>query len=175
MSSQRLEGLVLHVDEHMARARSRLPGCFGVAAFVGIGVWILLTVLGDAAARAGSSLLVWGLCLLLPGLVIKEIFWKMVGIFGIRRHGHPFLSSLGTQIIGFTLTRRVLAPPDVTVRNVRLRDVSGREHHVRIEGELSTGTVNVGDDVVVEGPLVGGSLLFRRGYNRRIRAEMRLR
>jgi len=92
------------------------------------------------------------------------------------RSGPGFFKSVLTQVVGFFLTSRLLTPPAmVPLISVRIRDQSGTEHLARIEGYIRTGGFNVGDDVTVEGRNRAGTLDVRRGWNNRIRSEIRIR
>jgi len=87
-----------------------------------------------------------------------------------------FLSAVAVQVTSFMLTRRLVGPvANVPIRDFRIRDGNGNETLVRMKGQLVSGGVTVGDDVVVEGWERGGMLLFRRGYNNRIRADIRVK
>jgi hypothetical protein len=82
-------------------------------------------------------------------------------------------SSLGSQVLGFLLTGKLFGPKEqVTVRDVRLRTLAGGEQLVRIRGELVAGNLNVGDEAEVEGFDRHGTLMFRRGRNKRTRSEI---
>jgi hypothetical protein len=93
------------------------------------------------------------------------------------RGGSGCLSSLASQVVGFFLTRKMVGSPkaEVPVRDIRLRDASGQEHLVRIKGDIVSGNINVGDDVVVEGFDRQGTLKFSRGWNKRIRSEIKVK
>ncbi len=103
-------------------------------------------------------------------LVISAAF----SILSFGRGGGPGLfSNIASQVFSFFLIGKLFGPRrEVPVRDIRLRDASGLEHLVRIQGELRAGNLNVGDDVEVEGFDRGGTLMFRGGWNRRIRSEI---
>jgi hypothetical protein len=46
---------------------------------------------------------------------------------------------------------------------------------VRVEGYITGGTLAVGDDVVLQGVYRRGTFVMKRGWNNRIRAELRVR
>jgi hypothetical protein len=103
--------------------------------------------------------------------LVFSIFWSF--FFGSGRNRPGFFSSLASQVVGFFLTGKLFGPKDqVPVRDIRLRDEVGQEHLVRIRGELLAGNLNVGDEVEVEGFDRRGTLMFRRGHNKRTRAEI---
>lgn len=105
------------------------------------------------------------------GALIIGITFSLLGI-GTSR----FFSSLASQIIGFFLMGKLFGPKEqVPVRDIRLRDDSGLEHLVRIRGELVAGNMNVGDEVEVEGFNRRGTLMLRRGLNKRTRSEIRVK
>jgi len=86
------------------------------------------------------------------------------------------LSGVAVQVISFMLTRRLMgSSANTPVRDIRVRDASGQETLVRIKGQLVSGSVSVGDDILVQGPERGGMLAFRRGYNKRIRTDIRVK
>ena len=88
----------------------------------------------------------------------------------------PFLSAVSVQVVSFLLTRRLMGPmANVPVRDIRIRDSAGQEFLVRIKGQLTSGSVSVGDDVLVEGWDRNGMLLFRRGFNKRIRTAIKVK
>jgi hypothetical protein len=87
-----------------------------------------------------------------------------------------FLSAVAVQVTSFILTRRLVGNvASVPIRDFRIREGSGNETLVRMKGQLVSGGVTVGDDVHVEGWERAGMLLFRRGYNNRVRAEIRVK
>jgi len=116
----------------------------------------------------GGLLYYGGRLLLLPLALLLLVMWLM--------SKSKFASNLGTQLIGFWLTRRLVGPlANVPVRDIRLRDAAGLEFLVRIKGQLVSGGVTVGDDLHVEGWSRGGTLLFRRGFNNRIRTAIKVK
>ncbi len=121
---------------------------------------------------------------LLIGLLLIPVFLGVMGavmlvrftfsLLSPRSSGRPgFFSGLASQVSGFFLTGKLFGPKEqVLVRDFRLRDSTGLEHLVRIRGELITGNLNVGDEVDVEGYNRRGTLMFRKGLNRRTRSEI---
>lgn len=84
-----------------------------------------------------------------------------------------FISSLGSQVIGFFLTGKLFGPKDqIPVRDVRIRDKNGNEHLIRIAGELLAGNFNVGDEIEAQGFDRRGTLVFYRGKNFRTGSEI---
>lgn len=111
------------------------------------------------------------LIFLLPIILGVGLAFFVVSLFltivGFRRMsgGSP---SLVSHFFYFLLSHKLLgSKSEVAVRDLRLRDVGGNEHLVRIKGDFLTGNVNVGDDVTVEGFNRGGTLIFWRGQNHR--------
>lgn len=99
-------------------------------------------------------------------------------IFGDRRRGggQSFFKSVMIQVVGFFLTSRLLSrAPMVPVTHVRVRDPGGVEHLVRIEGYIQAGSLSVGDDLTIQGKLRNGTWHMRRGWNHRVRAQIRIR
>lgn len=116
--------------------------------------------------------------LLLPVILGVIIAGLIIGItFSILGIGSSrFFSGLASQIIGFFLTGKLFGPKEqVPVRDIRLMDDSSQEHLVRIRGELFAGNISVGDEVEVEGFDRRGTLMLRRGLNKRTRAEIRVK
>ncbi len=103
-------------------------------------------------------------------LVISVAF----SVLSFGRGGGPGLfSNIASQVFSFFLIGKLFGPRrEVPVRDIRLRDTSGLENLVRIQGELRAGNLNVGDEVEVEGFDRGGTLMFRRGWNKRIHSEI---
>ncbi len=60
----------------------------------------------------------------------------------------------------------------IWVRDVILQDPSGQQHGVRIQGDIVAGSLNLGDDVEVEGFNRGGTIVLERGWNRSINAKI---
>ena len=60
------------------------------------------------------------------------------------------------------------------VRDIRIRDLAGNEHFVRIIGQIKSGSVNVGDDVTLAGFCRNGTLRARRGINHRTRSIIKV-
>ncbi len=98
-------------------------------------------------------------------------------IFPSRRgHGSGFLSSIFSHAISFLFTKHLFGQKEMlSVRDIRLRDQSGQEHLVRIKGDIITGNFNIGDEIEVAGFNRSGTLMFRRGWNKRIKSEIRVK
>jgi len=123
-----------------------------------------VALLGAAVYYYGSVIPVGLAALLLLCWVISKILPQ------------GLLSGVAVQVISFLLTRRLIGPlATVPVRDVRLRDSSGEEHLVRLKGQLVSGSIAVGDEIVAEGWERNGMILFRRGFNKRIRAAIRIK
>jgi len=119
--------------------------------------------------------------LLLPIIISLAITVMMISItssmFSSGQGKRPsFFSNIASQMFGFFLMGKLFGPTEeIPVRDVRLRDSFGREHLVRIRGELIAGNINVGDEIEVEGSDRWGTFIFERGWNKRIGAEIRAR
>lgn len=110
------------------------------------------------------------------GLVILILIAGLIALVWLLSKLLPrgFVATVAVQVVGFSLTRRLTGSTrDVPVRDFRIRDAAGLETQVRMKGQLTGGSVTVGDDVLVEGWERSGMLHFRRGYNHRIRAVLR--
>jgi hypothetical protein len=122
-----------------------------------------LAVFGGVVYYGGALLLVMAAVLIVVAVIVGRMF-----------RGR-FMSALALQVTSFILTRRLLGgAASVPIRDCRVRDSNGEETLVRMKGQLASGSVTVGDDVHVEGLRRAGMLLFRRGYNHRIRAAIRV-
>jgi hypothetical protein len=123
---------------------------------------IKLAILGGAMYYYGPIILVLLVAIIVLAWIVSKILPR------------GFLTQVAVQVVSFALTRRLMGPiASVPVRDVRIRDATGREMLVRIKGQLVSGSVGVGDDVVMEGWERSGMLLFRRGFNKRISAAIR--
>lgn len=101
------------------------------------------------------------------------LFSLLFSFLGSSREGSGFFSKVASQTLSFFLTGKLFGPPrQIAVRDVRVRDAAGLEHLVRIQGELRAGSLAVGDEVQLEGFDRRGTLMFRRGWNNRIRSEI---
>jgi len=119
----------------------------------------------------GATAYYYGLIILLVLGALLVLAWLVSKILPLG-----FLSAIAVQVISFMLTRRLVGPiANVPVRDIRVRDSSGQETLVRMKGQLTSGSVSVGDDVLLEGWERNGTLLFRKGYNKRIRSDIRIK
>lgn len=157
---KKLEGRVIHIDAvYLARPDFN----WGVFLFK-------LSLFIVAVLVIGPIIIGIVLGVVLVSLILSAIFPRGVA----NRPG--CLSSLATQVFGFFLSSKLRSPQaDVPVRDARLRDAQGQEHLVRIKGEITSGNINAGDEVEVEGPNRNGTLVVRRGWNKRTRSEIRVR
>lgn len=151
-SFQSLSGTVLAVEPlFMARRESNW---LVIVAKLALGVALLPVIIGILAALA----------------LISFVF-SFLGSSGGGRPG--FISNVSSQVMGFFLTRKMLGPKEQDpVRDIRLRDKSGQEHLIRIQGELISGNVSVGDEIEVEGMDRRGTLILSRGWNKRTHTEI---
>lgn len=151
-----LEGTVIHIDQpYMTKRESEWGIIPKVIMFI-----IMVLIIGPIFLGVILSLMIF--------------LFALSFMFGGRISG--FFQSMMSQIIGFFLTRRLFGNKvDIIVRDIRVRDSAGFEHLVRLKGDMITGSLNVGDEVQMEGFERGGTLMFRRGWNRRIHAEIRVK
>jgi hypothetical protein len=149
-----LHGRVIHVDQvYMGTPDVRWARLL-----------VKLSVVGGAVYYYGTLLLVLLVLLCVAGWLFSKVF------------SGGFLSAVAVQVTSFFLTRRLMGPvANVPIRDFRIRDSHGLETLVRIKGQLISGGVTVGDDVLVEGWERAGMIMFRRGHNNRIRADIRVR
>ncbi len=109
------------------------------------------------------------------GLIVASAIFSFMFRSGPRQ-GSGFLSGIFSHILSFIFTKHLLGQKEmVSVRDIRLRDPLGQEHLIRIKGEIVSGNINVGDEIEVEGLNRGGTLIFRRGWNKRIKSEIRVK
>jgi hypothetical protein len=130
-------------------------------------------------------------------IVIKLLFFgTLIVIFGVTalaimiavallslffssrsRSSRPgIIENIATQIASFFILGRIFGPKaSIPVADYRVRDGAGVESLIRIEGYLLQGSLAVGDDVVAEGFDHGGTLVFRRGWNRRLNCSIRVK
>jgi hypothetical protein len=149
---RRLTGTVLGLDApYLSKPETTFAG---VAAKLVIGLLLIPVFLGALGA--------------------VMLFRFTFALLSPRSSGGPgFFSGLLSQVSGFFLVGKLFGPKDqVLVRDFRLRDSTGQEHLVRLRGELTAGNLSVGDEVDVEGYNRRGTLMFRKGLNRRTRSEI---
>jgi len=119
----------------------------------------------------GAAVYFYGLIILMALGLLLVFLWLVSKILP-----RGLLSGVAVQVISFMLTRRLVGPiANVPVRDIRVRDAFGQETLVRMRGQLTSGSVTVGDDILAEGWERNGTLLFRRGYNKRIRTDIRIK
>jgi len=123
----------------------------------------LIVVLGAFAVFGAIALAVIG------ALFVLGLFTSLLFPRHERRRSGGFVQSVASQVVGFFLTSRLLGQrPMVPACDYRLRDPSGQEHLIRVEGYLRTGGLAVGDDITAEGFDRHGTLVMQRGWNRRL-------
>lgn len=128
--------------------------------------WLLLKV-----GVIGAGVYYFGVLIFIALVVLIVLSWILSKILP-----QGLFTGVAVQIISFVLTRRLIGPvANVPVRDIRVREASGQETLVRLKGQLTSGSLSVGDDVVLEGWERSGMLLFRRGHNKRIRADIKLK
>lgn len=132
-----------------------------------------LAIFGTLIIAIGTVVLTIVIALFIASLLFSLLFSPRATA---ARVGGGFIGSVASQVVGFFLIRQLFRQKtDMQVTNVRVRDRAGVEHLVRIEGYVVGGTVNVGDDVTIEGKDRRGTLIMRRGYNNRMRAQIQVK
>lgn len=114
---------------------------------------------------------------LLIGLVLCALMISLI-LSLLSPHSKKGSTGLVSEVIqhSFGLFRsRGKDKPDIPVRDFRLLSALGDEYLVRIKGDIVTGSINVGDELTVTGADNRGTLMFRRGWNQRIRSEIRVK
>lgn len=111
-------------------------------------------------------------------LVILLLFAVLSLAFSRRRSASQrpgFLQNLATQVASFLIVGHLFGPKkSVPVCDYRIRDANGTESLVRVEGHVVQGSLAAGDDVSVEGFDHRGTLILRRGWNRRLQCAIRI-
>jgi len=130
--------------------------------------------LGKKERSAWAVVAKLALALVLVPIVLP--LWLLGLMFGGGNTRHGFLSQVGVRVTSFWVSMRLFGHNgDVMVRDLRVRDGSGRQWLVRINGLLSRGNLNIGDCVTIEGENRLGTLVFRRGHNHTIQSVLELR
>jgi hypothetical protein len=123
------------------------------------------------------------LALSLVVLVVKLVF-SVLGSFFERQNkggvtvntGQGFFKGLLSQLMSFFFIGKLFGPkPTIPVCDYRLRDSAGNEHHVRVEGHVVSGSLTVGDSVLVHGFDHEGTLIARGGWNQRVSSQLTVR
>lgn len=114
---------------------------------------------------------------ILIGLAVLSLIWSVV--FPQRsqtQQRQGFFSGLMSQVASYFIFSRLFGPAASTpVCDYRLRDHNGTESLVRIEGYVRQGALGIGDDVIAEGFIHRGTLVLRRGYNKRLNCAIRVK
>jgi len=106
------------------------------------------------------------------------VFFMMLRLIFPRKGktGPGFLSGIANNFIGFFLLSKLHgSKADMPVRDIRLRTTSGQEYLIRLKGDLISGNVNVGDEIEVDGYDHRGTIIMKRGKNKRTGAEIRVK
>jgi hypothetical protein len=155
---KRLEGTIIHASpQHIGRLQKEWWEIAIKLLFFGT----LIVVFGVTA-----------LVILITVAVLSLIFSSRS-----RRSSRPgIIENIATQIASFFILGRIFGPKaTIPVADYRVRDGAGVESLIRIEGYLLQGSLAVGDDVTAEGFDHGGTLIFRRGWNRRLNCSIRVK
>jgi hypothetical protein len=169
--SMRTHALAARFDERVVRGRvvtASTPQLveapfdwLALAARIGLATLGLLVFVGmlrslEAPFVILMVILWWVLYKLLPSLV--RFLWGKVWRTTSRVPGWIFRKrrSLITSIV------------------VSIEDRRGRQQHVRIDGEMRSGHISIGDDVSVAAANRMGVLRFRRGFNHRSGVPIRV-
>lgn len=122
-------------------------------------------------ALLGTAIYFFGVAILAVFAILLVLLWLISKIMPTN-----FVSGVAVQVVSFMLTRRLVGPvANVPIRDIRIRDSASQEFLVRLKGQLTSGSISVGDDVVLEGWDRGGTVMFRRGFNKRIRTNIRIK
>lgn len=168
-----ITGIVTSVRHSTVRPAHK--GMFGCLAVLGV------MVLGLVAA--GPELLP-ALIPLLFFLFLFVIFFRLVGSFlrfgkkDTRREGPGFFSSVFSHFIGAYFSSVFARRHEpIPVIDIRLQDPDddSRTYAVRIEGDIRSGDIQVGDVLDVEGSSYRGTIMFRHGYNQSTNSEIIVR
>jgi hypothetical protein len=113
----------------------------------------------------------------MAALTILVIAAVLSLFFASKQRDRPgFLQNLATQVASFLIIGHLFGPrKGVPVCDFRVRDANGNESLVRVEGHVIQGAFAIDDDVTVEGFNHGGTLVLRRGWNRRLNCAIRVR
>lgn len=129
-----------------------------------------------------SLLLLPILIFVVPSLFLAMFFitvpLKMFNMFGMgKSRGHPgFFENLLRQITGAAVNNWFTNRREpISVRDLRLQDAAGQQHIVRIQGDIVSGNVSMGDDVDLEGHDREGTLFLSRGWNKSANATIKIR
>jgi len=122
-------------------------------------------------ALLGTAIYFFGVAILAVFAILLVLLWLISKIMPKN-----FVSGVAVQVVSFMLTRRLVGPvTNVPIRDIRIRDSANQEFLVRLKGQLISGSISVGDDVVLAGWDRGGTVIFKRGFNKRIRTDIRIK
>lgn len=115
--------------------------------------------------------------------VVTLLFSALGSLFESRNKGgvtintgQGFFKGLASQLVSFFFIGKLFGPKaTVPVCDYRLRDTDGNEHQVRIEGHVVSGSMTVGDSVLVHGYDHDGTVIARRGWNNRVSSQLSVR
>lgn len=124
-----------------------------------------------SAAKVAFSVFVLGPLLIAAAFASLLLSPLLRGFFG--HHQRSLAAGFIRQFtISYAMTKIFRPLEQVPVRDVRVREDSGREHLIRVKGDLLSGNFNVGDEVEVTCTDKQGTLIFRHGWNRRTRSKL---
>jgi len=145
----------------------------GLAVLVAYGVILGIKAAATVAVNAAINSLPLIIIVVVLALGMRAAL-RFLG-FG-QGGGGGFIRGIATQFMAFFLTSRLLGQrPTIPVCDYRVRDSKGDEHLVRVEGYVQTGAMSVGDDVLIEGYDRGGTLVLKRGWNKRVRTVIKVK
>ena len=174
-----VDGTVIHINPSyfIPKPRQWAKGLLWLAV---IGLLIYGAVLMiEAGLNLAINALPLIIALLLLVLFVRAALSRVFG-FGAGRTGPSggrggFFRNVASQFVGFFLTSRLLGQRStIPVCDYRVRDDQGEEHLVRVEGYVRSGAMSVGDDVWVRGSDRQGTLVLRSGWNKRLRAAIKV-
>ena len=141
----------------------------------------------DAPYHADGEFL-WSHFLLKAGAIAVAVYfcyqWMIhhLGVIALAVIGLVFLVTLASglstllisQLLTLSFAGRRHSDKQVPVRDLRLRNDDG-EHLIRCRGELRSGSLAPGDDVLLWGIDRGGTLMVRFGWNFRTHSRIMVR
>lgn len=151
-----VRGTVIHVDQPFSSKKEiNLPRLL-----------INLVILGLFALLLGPMIIGLVLGVFIAARILSFTFPSIRG-------GKSCIPGIFSHMASFVFTHHLFRAKEmVLIRDVRIRESSGRERLVRIKGDIVEGNFNVGDEVWVEGVNRGGTIFFRKGVNKRINSKI---
>jgi hypothetical protein len=174
-----VDGTVIHVNPSyfIPKPRQWTTGLvwLGVIGLVLYGALLKIKAGLNLAINALPLIIALLLLVLFVRVAISRVFGFGAGRTGPSGGRGGFFRNVASQFVGFFLTSRLLGQRStIPVCDYRVRDGHGEEHLVRVEGYVRSGSMSVGDDVWVRGFDRRGTLVLRSGWNKRLRAAIKV-